>query len=1453
MLEWTGERYLPFIDPSVCGAEIHYEHLHRYAFASQYVKGKKVLDLASGEGFGSSILAQSAQCVMGVDMDHETVLHASRTYKSANISFIEGSILNIPIKGRKIFDVIICFEAIEHVGDHDSVLHEITRLLKDDGILIISTPNKKTYSDDTGYMNPFHQKELNYPEFLKLLKTNFTFAYLSGQRVFSGSSIFPVSSEKITSSSEFVIERVGSHFSFSEVDEPQPRYFIAIASNIPLDPQQIQKSYLIDKSNAEIALLNDRINQSRISINTMMQTITTKDQQIQEQTARIQEQTARIQEQAIRIISLNQKLLSIENSAIWQLNVKFHLKVINQLLPYNSQRRELCKLGLKGGKILINYGPKIFWRSFQRCLRARKMKMHQERFAQSLESYENNGTSLPESQLTEDQLFYRQMADTLPDPNSVSDVSSCDILSFIPCPAPTVSIIIPVYNKWQYTYNCLKSILENTENVPYEVIIADDGSSDQTSDMLQKIEGIKAIKNEHNLGYLKNCNNAAQFSNGKYLVFLNNDTYVMKGWLESLIKPAKKNDAVAIVGPNLISTEGSLLENGWIIGIDGWGQPIGRGDDPSKYDYNYLKEVDCVTGACLLIKREIFLKAGSFDESFSPAYYEEFDFAFSVRKMGYKVILQPESKVIHYDNSSYGEENRAKWSVKNHKKFMERWGTLLKNRMAISYDYFLARDNASDKEVILIIDEKVPDYDVHAGSLMMYQYVKLFQEMGFKVIFLPDDREKTEPYITELQQLGIEVIYGIFDFDSWIKTNGKYLDYVLLSRPLISIKYIHRVKANSNAKILYCMHDLHYLRELRRYQVEKQDHILKESQEFKEIEFTLFNTSDILLTFSDAEAAIISRELPHLHNIEVIPLFAYDDFPERSSLAPFDKRRNLIFLGGFKHLPNVDAVVWFVKECLPAIRSQNPDIKFIIIGSNPPDTIKDLASENIIVTGQIQDLKPYFDDARVFVSPLRYGAGIKGKLVTSMYYGVPIVTTTIGAEGLKIIDGQTGLVADDPAHFASKVTEMYTNRDLWERLASNSLNLVRNTFSKQAAREKILTILKMQKCPVCDSFHEVTAPANTTRLQDPPDCSRCKDTKSKDVGGAQENAGCAEPARGEGITNNDEGLICLHPFYSMLIFQNYNIYNCVCLDWIKQRIGNLETHSLLECWNSETARFIRLKMYAGEWQEICNPICPVIIEYLESGKLMKYKDLESVEELTPTLIEEIRARKDFLTSPPTHFKLDNSNVCNLHCIMCGRDAYNDNPDLQKKFMAELQNYLPSTKKMMLCGHGDPLARPDTRGILMNHKGSIKFDIITNGLLLPKYWDKIKHQRFGLFMISMDGATKEIYEKIRAGGRWENILESLSLVKQNKDSFESVTLNMTVMRSNYQEIPQFIDFAESYGFNVYFQGIRGAYPDENIFETHDIRAINKLKNIIAHEKNKKRSITVAWGNLTAYVN
>ncbi len=227
MLEWTGERFLPWIKEST----IAYEHLHRYAYAATLVKDQRVLDLASGEGYGSKLLSASAASVVGIDIDDTVVRHATGKYGNSNVQFLAGSITAVPIKEDHSFDVIVCFEAIEHIEDQEKLLGEVKRLLRADGIFIVSTPNKVIYHDESTEENPFHVKELYFEEFQQLLARHFKNVRFLGQRIHPSSSIWPIASTSANGFHEFVMERGDSGFEFIAGDKRVPLYFIAIASD----------------------------------------------------------------------------------------------------------------------------------------------------------------------------------------------------------------------------------------------------------------------------------------------------------------------------------------------------------------------------------------------------------------------------------------------------------------------------------------------------------------------------------------------------------------------------------------------------------------------------------------------------------------------------------------------------------------------------------------------------------------------------------------------------------------------------------------------------------------------------------------------------------------------------------------------------------------------------------------------------------------------------------------------------------------------------------------------------------------------------------------------------------------------------------------------------------------------------------------------------------------------
>src|SRR6267142_1789546 len=299
MLEWTGERFLPWLRE----ATIAYEHLHRYAYAAAFAKGKRVLDLASSEGYGSKILAGTASSVVGVDIDENTVRHAAEKYSSQNVQFIPGSITAVPISEDHSFDVIVCFEAIEHIEDQERLLNEVTRLLKPEGLFIVSTPNKAEYHHEGEENNPFHVKELDFDQFQQLLAFRFKNLRFLGQRILPGSSIWPIGVTNGAAFEEFAMERGETEFRFVDNEKRIPVYFIALASNSTV-PVPHFGSVLLDHSNSLIQEKNEDIHW--------------REQQIEDRKEEIKSLESALQWREGRIKDLDEKISALEEALKWR-------------------------------------------------------------------------------------------------------------------------------------------------------------------------------------------------------------------------------------------------------------------------------------------------------------------------------------------------------------------------------------------------------------------------------------------------------------------------------------------------------------------------------------------------------------------------------------------------------------------------------------------------------------------------------------------------------------------------------------------------------------------------------------------------------------------------------------------------------------------------------------------------------------------------------------------------------------------------------------------------------------------------------------------------------------------------------------------------------------------------------------------------------------------------------
>lgn len=628
---------------------------------------------------------------------------------------------------------------------------------------------------------------------------------------------------------------------------------------------------------------------------------------------------------------------------------------------------------------------------------------------------------------------------------------------------PKVSIIIPVYNQIHYTYACLVSILENTGEFDYEIIIADDVSTDATKEIDKFVTGLVIARNESNQGFLKNCNNAAKKARGEYIFFLNNDTTVQKDWMPPLIRLLESDKSIGMVGSKLIYPDGRLQEAGGIIWSDGSGWNYGRCDDPNKPEYNYVRDVDYISGAAIMLSRKLWEDIGGFDERYAPAYCEDSDLAFEVRKRGLRVVYQPLSVVTHFEGVSNGTDVNGtglkRYQVENNKKLQEKWSEEFKNQ----YDNvgvpnaFRARERSRGKKVILFVDHYVPTFDKDAGSKTTFQYIKMFIERGYVVKFLPDNFAKSEPYTSILEQMGVEVLYGnemrtnIFE---WIENNQANIDIAYLNRPHIATKYIDFIKEKTDIKVIYYGHDLHFLRERREYELTGDVERKNASAYWKSMELDLMRKASISYYPSNVEVDYI-HTFDKKINAKAITAYVFEKFGN-IDYNP-DIREGVLFVGGFSHPPNADALKYFLDNMWDEIYAQ---IKapFYIVGSNATDEIKALHNEakGIIFKGFVseEELKELYEKVRLVVVPLRYGAGVKGKVIEALYYNDPVITTSVGAEGIDNSYNQM-LVADEPGDFVEKCVNLYKDKEALKAMSKAADNYVRNKHSIEAVWEII--------------------------------------------------------------------------------------------------------------------------------------------------------------------------------------------------------------------------------------------------------------------------------------------------------------------------------------------------------------------------------------------------------------
>ncbi len=372
---------------------------------------------------------------------------------------------------------------------------------------------------------------------------------------------------------------------------------------------------------------------------------------------------------------------------------------------------------------------------------------------------------------------------------------------------------------------------------------------------------------------------------------------------------------------------------------------------------------------------------------------------------------------------------------------------------------------------ILVIDPRLPWFDKTSGSLRLFSILRLLKKQGYHVTYIARDGMNQEDYIRVLEKMGIEVhatdpqklkqigvgIHGrqFPKIDLKRILAERSYEIAILSFYDIAEQYLPEIRACSpKTKILIDTVDIHFVREQRMARLNKNEKLMKKAKDTMAKELAIYRKADAIITVTEKDWEQVKDHLPGMAHYVIPNIHAADNGP-----VDADGRSGLVFVGNFNHLPNVDAVSWFLREIFPKVKEKMPDMTLTIVGPHLPNDIVSLKSDDIIVAGYVPKTEPYLKKARVSIAPLRYGAGMKGKIGEAMSHGLPVVTTSIGAEGMGLAHGETAMIADTPESFAECVVRLCYDDGLWRRIAASSKEFIGENFSFRKVGEQLAHML----------------------------------------------------------------------------------------------------------------------------------------------------------------------------------------------------------------------------------------------------------------------------------------------------------------------------------------------------------------------------------------------------------
>lgn len=648
--------------------------------------------------------------------------------------------------------------------------------------------------------------------------------------------------------------------------------------------------------------------------------------------------------------------------------------------------------------------------------------------------------------------------------------NSGERLTFAIESTPKISIIIIVWNSVHLTYRCLKALLDeqrSNECPSFEVIIFNNASSDATSKLLELTDNLKIINNDQNIGFLLGCNQAAKIACGDSILLLNSDAFVRKGTLYSAYTALYSNVNVGVVGGRIVLPTGVLQEAGSIIWDDG--STVGYCREGAEYypAAMHRRQVDYCSGAFLMTPHRVWKDLKGFDENYAPAYYEEVDFCMRVRQSGLIILYEPWAIIDHYE---FGSENKQgdshKLMLQNREKFVQTHNQWLTEKAFKNADSNLLK--ASNTAIakcgrLLVFDDQVPFESLGAGFPRMRALLNTAASNGWQVVFFPLDksdinweqaRREFNPeieFVTNVSRNNIE---------QFLKARRDLIDVLLVSRPnnmqILNECFDRNPELLTSIKLIYDAEAVFSVRDMLLSKLNGEIKPLNFYTKAIDDEVSIGRHANAITCVSAIEASEFSKRLPVTVTVSVLS----HSIAVAEHETSFDNRSGFLFVGRLLEAdsPNRKGLSWFINCVWPHIRQALPEASLQVVGHITP-IHHDICSDGVVIRGAVDDLSKIYDQARIFIAPIQFAAGIPIKIIEASAAGLPVVGTTLMTKQLGWTSGLEIQDSDDAVTMASKAINLYNDSDAWSVQSIAAKERVACEFSASKFSEDLSNIL----------------------------------------------------------------------------------------------------------------------------------------------------------------------------------------------------------------------------------------------------------------------------------------------------------------------------------------------------------------------------------------------------------